>query len=301
MTKSIVLQRNTSMKSFSFLLVSALSVLLAACGCPELTTGPVQDPRVYNQTITEFNAGWNPPADPNNVADRGSPVPRYSIATFQFPADASSSGQFPNDDRFSGGLGIELDRERFTNAADGRSYTALMLNPTPSNRELQGDIMVVSVDLSTNPRTARLRFSGRLFRFNESLSSGSATDFIEFIRRNANTETQLSQLRGVASVGGAGLGSPSSPGTDIIVIDSLGREVTNVLIPDDVRDRLSSSDVETYYDITVEIGEVYYYVADNGVEFAIHIEDIFEASLAPNQRRVTIKFAALHGPELCPT
>lgn len=289
------------MRTISILLIPVLALLLASCGCPELTTGPVQDPRVYNQTITEFNAGWNPPADPNNVADRGSPVPRYSIATFQFPADASSSGQFPNDDRFSGGLGIELDRERFTNPGDGRSYTALLLNRSPSNRELQGDIMVVSVDLSSTPRTARLRFSGRLFRFNENLSSGSATDFIEFIRRNANTEAQLSQLRGVASVNGAGLGSPTPARTDTVVIDSLGREAVGVTAPQDVLDELSTGDVETYYDITVEIGEVYYYVADNGVEFAIHIEDIFEASLAPNQRRVTIKFAALHGPELCDT
>lgn len=276
-----------------------LLTLVAGCGCPELTTGPVQDPRVYNQTITEFNAGWNPPSDPNNPTDRGTPVPRFAIATFEFPATASSSGSFPNDSRFSSGRGLELDREVFTNPADAHTYSALLVNRSPSNRELQGDIMVVSVDLNSNPRTARLRFSGRLFRFPGTLGSGSATDFIDYIKANANTVQQLDQLRGVASLFGNGLGSEGAARLDTIVIDSLGRERMNVPVPDAVRQELSTNEVEFYYDITVTIGEVYYYVADNGVEFAIHIEDIFEASLAPNQRRVTIKFAALHGPELC--
>lgn len=277
------------------------SVLFISCGCPELTTGPVQDPRVYNQTITEFNAGWNPPADPGNLADQGSPVPRFSISTFEFPANASSSGTFPNDSRFSGGRGIELDREAFINPADGRTYTALLVNRSPANRDLEGDIMVVSVDLGSTPRTARLRFSGRLFRFAYMLGSGSATDFVDFIRDSANSEVQLSRLHGVASLHGAGLGSPALPAIDTIVVDSLGRQTLTVPIPQETREGLGTNEVEEYYDITVEIGEVYYYVASNGVEFAIHIEDIFQASLVPNQRRVTIKFAALHGPELCDT
>lgn len=280
----------------------AAALLLASCGCPELTTGPVQDPRVYNQTITEFNPGWNPPTDPDNPADRGTPVPRFSISTFEFPANASSSGTFPNDSRFSGGRGIELDREVFFNSGDGHTYTALLVNRSPGNREIQGDVMVVSVDLNSTPRTARLRFSGRLFQFPDRLQSGSATDFIDFIKTNANTEAQLAQLRGNASPQGQGLiTTPAIAQFDTLVIDSLGREVTNVVIPTDTREDLSTNEQVLYYDITVEIGEVYYYVADNGVEFAIHIEDIFEASLTPNQRRVTIKFAALHGPELCET
>ncbi len=287
------------MNIFHALAGVVLLALVAGCGCPELTTGPVQDPRVYNQTITEFNAGWNPPADPANPADRGTPVPRFAIATFEFPATASSSGNFPNDSRFSTGRGLELDRAVFTNPADARTYSALLVNRSPSNRELQGDIMVVSVDLNSNPRTARLRFSGRLFRFPTPLGSGSATDFIDYIKANANSVEQLDQLRGVASLFGNGLGSQGAARLDTIVIDSLGRETMNVPVPDAVRAELTTNEVEFYYDITVTIGEVYYYVADNGVEFAIHIEDIFEASLAPNQRRVTIKFAALHGPELC--
>ncbi len=288
------------MKSLIHILgLIALAALAAGCGCPELTTGPVQDPRVYNQTITEFNAGWNPPADPGNPADKGSPVPRYSIATFEFPASSSSSGSFPNDQRFSGGRGIELDREGFISPADGRPYSALLLNRTPSNRDLQGDIMVVSVDLSSTPRTATLRFSGRLYQFQADLQSGSATDFVDFIKDSANTEAQLTRLRGIASVNGLGLGSFLQVQPDIVVIDSLGREMMGVPVPQETRDRLGTNEVQTYYDITVEIGDVYYYVARNGVEFAIHVEDIFEASLAPNQRRVTIKFAALHGPELC--
>jgi hypothetical protein len=277
--------------------LAALAIALASCGCPELTTGPIQDPRVYNQTITEFNAGWNPPADPLDPTDPGTPVARFSISTFQFPANSSSSGNFPNDQRFSTGRGIVLDTEPFKD--NGKSYTAQLVNRSPTNDQLQGDIMVVSVDLASNPRTARLRFSGNLYRFPSTLGTGSATAFIDYIKQNAHTEEQLQTLRGLAMPYGLNIATTNGAKLDTIVVDSLGREVTGIPIPGGTAAELTSSQVTTYYDVTVEIGEVYYYIAENGVEFAIHIEDIFEGSLAPNQRRVTIKFAALHGPQRC--
>lgn len=277
--------------------LTAMALLLASCGCPEITTGPIQDPRVYNQTITEFNAGWNPPIDLDDPTDRGTPVPRFSISTFEFPANASSSGSFPNDSRFAGGRGIVLDAAGFKN--NGSSYIAQLVNRSPSNASLEGDIMVVSVDLDTVPRTARLRFAGNLFRFPDTINSGSATRFIDYIKANAHTEDQLQQLRAEASPNGLIYSSQTRATYDTVVIDSLGREVTGIPVPENVAEELASSEVTFYYDVTVEIGQVYYYIADNGVEFAMHIEDIFEGSLAPNPRRVTIKFAALHGPQRC--
>jgi hypothetical protein len=278
-------------------MLAALAITLASCGCPELTTGPIQDPRVYNQTITEFDAGWNPPADPLDPTDPGTPVARFSISTFQFPANAASSGNFPNDQRFSNGRGIVLDSEPFTD--NSKSYRAQLVNRTPDNDDLEGDIMVVSVDLNSTPRTARLRFSGNLYRFPDALGTGSATAFVDYIKQHAHTEDQLEALRGLAMPFGVNYTTAAGARLDTIVVDSLGREVTGIAIPGETRSELSSSQVNVYYDVTVEIGEVYYYIADNGVEFALHIEDIFEGSLAPNQRRVTIKFAALHGPQRC--
>jgi hypothetical protein len=277
--------------------LATMAVLLSSCGCPELTTGPIQDPRVYNQTITEFNAGWNPPADPLDPTDPGTPVARFSISTFEFPANSASSGNFPNDPRFSNGRGIVLDTEPFKDNA--KSYRAELVNRSPSNDLLQGDVMVVSVDLASNPHTAHLRFSGNLFRFPDVLPSGSATAFIDYIKQYAHTEEQLQALRGEALPYGLTIATTSPAKLDTIVVDSLGREVTGIAIPNDTRSKLSTSQVSIYYDVTVEIGQVYYYIAKNGVEFAVHIEDIFEGSLAPNQRRITIKFAALHGPQKC--
>jgi hypothetical protein len=158
---------------------------------------------------------------------------------------------------------------------------------------------VVSVDPTSTPRTARLRFTGRLHRFPDTLSSGSATAFIDYIRLHARTTKQLDELRGSASRFGAGMASTGPRALDTIVVDSLGREVTGVTIAPAVLSELSTTELLVSYEVTVEVGDVFYYVARNGVEFALHIEDIFEGTLPPNQRRVTIKFAALHGPELC--
>jgi hypothetical protein len=282
---------------FAATVLAAISLIVAGCGCPELTTGPIQDPRVYNQTITEFNPGWNPPADPLDPTDPGTPVARFSIGTFEFPANSASSGNYPNDPRFSNGRGIVLDTEPFKDG--GKSYTVQLVNRSPDNSDLLGDILVVSVDLTSNPRTAHLRFSGNLFLFPDQLNSGSATAFIDYIKQYAHTEAQLQTLRGSAMPYGLTLASTSPASLDTIVVDSLGREVAGIPIPTDTRSKLSTSQVSISYDVTVEIGQVYYYIAKNGVEFAIHIEDIFEGSLAPNQRRVTIKFAALHGPQRC--
>ena len=179
------------------------------------------------------------------------------------------------------------------------SFIAQLVSRSPSNNAMAGDIMVVGVDPNATPRTARLRFFGRLFRFPDRLTSGSATDFVEYIRANAHTTGQLKALRGMASVHGAAYTTPQTRSLDAIVVDSLGREIAGTPIPPAVQGMLGTSEVIADYDVTVEIGQVYYYVARSGVEFAIHIEDIFEGTLAPNQRRVTIKFAALHGPELC--
>ena len=279
---------------FRLLLLPLL--LLVSCGCPELTTGPVQDPRVYNQTITEFNAGWIPAADPNDRGDRGTPVPRFSIGTFEFPITSTSSGSFPNDSRFEEGRGLVYDIESLR---DGSGRLAQLVSRAPGNNAMEGDIMVVSVDPTSTPRTARLRFTGRLYRFPDTLASGSATAFIDYIRLHARTTEQLDDLRGSASRFGAGLTSAERGALDTIVVDSLGREIAGVTVPSGVLGELSTSEVLVSYEVTVEVGVVFYYVAANGVEFAVHIEDIFEGTLPPNQRRVTIKFAALHGPELC--
>lgn len=269
-------------------------VMVSGCGCPELMTGPVQDPRVYNATLTEFNAGWNPPTNPADPNDRGTPVPLFSISTFEFPANVSSSGSLPNDNRFSNGSGVVL-----ANAGpwtvDSNTYRAALVLRAPSNDLLVGDIMVVSVDLSS--MTAVLRFYGSLTAMPGPLSSASATDLVDYIRTNAHTEAQLTDLRARSKLYGGG--APTMLGADTVVVDQLGRVVSGVAIPASVRAQLATSTVTTVRDVTVHIGDVFYYVARNGFEFAVHIEDIARVGLPPNPQIVRISFAALHGPASC--
>lgn len=270
-------------------------LLLASCGCPEFTTGPVQDPRVYNASITEFNSGWNAPLNPDDPGDLGTPVPLFSISSFEFPANSSSSGTMPNDPRFSRGRGITLANAGSFTAANGRTYSAQLVVRPPSNELIAGDVMVVSVD--TVARTAQLRFFGQLYRMPRGLDSASATALVDYIRAEAHTDAQLSALRSNARPHGSGPLLPQR--VDTVVVDEYGREVLGIEMPADVRARLRLPYTITARDVTVSIGEVYYYIARNGFEFMIQIVDIGSVPLAPHPRNVRIAFAALHGPTQC--
>lgn len=288
------------MKNIMFLLV-VFSLVLSSCDCPEFNSGANVNPSVREATVTEFN--------PSTLAD-STPVPSYSIANFRFPTSTSSSGDLPTDTRVSNGRFFILAERTFQ--ANNRTYTAIRTTQSLPNDSLIGDMQVVSVNIPATPgqpRTAVVRLWGGLASIGKTFNSASATDFVNYLRGflnppapdpNAkwpdNWDSDATANKGGAIVNGVNQSNVNPPFTDII-LDENGNNVTGIVtIPPTLFDDVTLG----YRDVTVTIGDVYYYTARNGSKFAILIEDISFGSLAPNLNRVTIKFADLNGPTCLP-
>jgi hypothetical protein len=85
------------------------------------------------------------------------------------------------------------------------------------------------------------------------------------------------------------------------VLDPQGADVTGAVpVPPDILQALASL-LQPAVDVRVEIGQVYYYRAKSGAEFAVLIEDIRPGTLPPNLNRVTLKFAQVLTTEGCQT
>lgn len=291
---------NMNMKKV-VIIVILLVIGMTGCDCPEFNSGANVNPSVREATVTEFN--------PTTLPD-SSPVPSYSIANFRFPTSTSSSGDLPTDTRVSNGRFFILAERTFP--SNNRTYTALRTTQSLPNDSLIGDMQVVSVNIPPVPgqaRTAVIRFWGGLANIGKTFNSASATDFVNYLRGflnppapdpNANWpsnwDSDATANKGGAVVSGVNQSSVLPPFTDI-VLDENGNNVTGIVsIPPTLFDDVTLG----YRDITVTIGDVYYYTARNGSKFAILIEDISFGSLAPNLNRVTIKFADLNGPTCLP-
>lgn len=274
----------------------ALSLAVAGCSdCLTFEATPNQNPQVREATITEFNPNYN--------AD-STPVSRYSIHSFAFPASDETSGTLPDDSRFNhfGGR-VVLGEVKYNSPVDGSPRTVRVSTNSVPNDSIVGDVMVVSVSLGP-PATARLRFKGSLGTISPPLNpSGSATDFVNYVKQHAGTDQQINALAGAASDNGSGLGSSSNPAINVEVLNALGQPVSEAL-PADVQAQVDAFSAGTeFVEVTVNIGEVYYYKAASGQEYAVLIEDIFQGSLAPNLQRVTLKYIDLRVtiPEECST
>lgn len=288
------------MKNIFFLLI-LVSIVFAGCDCPEFNSGANVNPSVREATVTEFN--------PTTLAD-STPVASYSIANFRFPTSTSSSGDLPTDTRVSNGRFFILAERSFV--ANNRTYKAIRTTQSLPNDSLIGDMQVISVNIPPTPgqpRTAVIRLWGGLATIGKTFNSASATDFVNYLRGfltppapspNAqwpeNWDSDATANKGGAVVSGVSQSNAIPPFVDIVV-DENGTNVTGaVTIPSTLFDDVTLG----YRDITITIGDVYYYSARNGSKFAILIEDISFGSLAPNLNRVTIKFADLNGPTCLP-
>lgn len=282
------------MHRIQFLLPVVAAIVIASCGCPTLEPIDIRDRRVREATITRFDPSWD--------VVRNEPAPEYSIHNFLFPNDITSSGTLPNDLRVAGGKSALLTTNTFTaldpaSPPDSAEFTAEFYTRSPDNGTLVGDLVVVSVDMTAVPPVARIRVYGSLGKFTDPLQSGSATDFVQYIESH---EAEFPIVAGTATSGGRNL--PSATRASVVdsvrVVDDQGRDVTaQVQVPQALRDAADTEFRAT--EIEVRPGEVYYYRARNGVEFAVLIEDVFRASLSPNLRRMTIKFAELRTLQQC--
>jgi hypothetical protein len=272
-------------KCFISASIGILLIFMAnsCCDCPlEPYDAPIIC-KVREATITEFNPGINQIDDTTFV-----PVPEYSIHTYQFPSSDSHSGLLPNDERFADSEVIALAAE----SIEGTSYFAAILDKYPINKELKGDMMVVSAD-PVNLR-ALLRFKGSLQRINPKFLSENANEFCDYIENN---KTQINSALTDLKVYGKGLAGSqfiSYNSTNIEVIDANGRIVTNqdgVPFPSqNIIDKLLSSISEEAVNILVEIGDVFVYRAIDGKFFVFVIADVSQGTFEPRKRRVTIMF-----------
>jgi hypothetical protein len=272
-----------------YLLPTLCLVLGLSCTCPELQPDPFADIRVREATITQFDPRWD--------QQQNTPVPTYSIHTFLFPSTPNSSGSLPNDDRIAFGRLLVLAQQSFT--ANGQTYTAQATTVRPPNWAMEGDWMVVEVDPTSNPPEAWIRVAGWLAPLPDPLLSASAEDFVNYLRARL---AQLNAAAQAASRFGAALPNSRTLADVLLrVVDAQGNDVTGtVAVPPEVQQLLSSA-LQPAVDIRVRIGDVYYYRAKNGSEFAVLIEDIRPGTLAPNLNRVTIKFAQVLTAKGCQT
>ena len=287
---------------YMLLLMFVVATIVTSCDCPEFNSGANVNPSVREATITEFN--------PTTLPD-STPVPSYSIANFRFPTSTSSSGDLPTDTRVSNGRYFILAERPFV--TNNRSYIAKRITQSLPNDSLFGDIQIVSVNIPAvpgQPRTAVIRCFGGLATIGKGFNSASATDYVNYLRGflnpappdpNANWpdnwESDATANKGGALVNGVNQSTLLPPFLDE-VFDENGNEVTGtVAVPANLFDEVTL----LYRDVTVTIGDVYYYTARNGSKFAILIEDISFGSLSPNLNRITIKFADLNGPTCLPS
>lgn len=263
------------------LMVFPLLVILLSCSCP-LTEDKTMPPcAVREVTITQFN--------PDVVQDTV-PVPEYSIHTFQFPFDNSSSGSLPNDERFKNKSQIIISQLPFP---DGRPYYVAILNKFPQNNDMVGDIMVTNVD-SANLLFADLRFYGSLSRIPGSFLSENATEFCDFVR--ALGMSVIDNAAATATKYGAGL--PNSlqkdySASDVYVVNQAGNRVDTIPVIPALRDTLLARTRGNAIDLRVRLGELYYYKARNSKAFVILITNFSRGTFTPNKRHVSIMFYPL--------
>lgn len=156
-------------------------------------------------TITQFNAGLED--DPEVITDpqytvNYTPVPEYSIHTFEFPFNPLSSGSLPNDQRFTANNGIQyipiatLPVDDFGIDAN-LSYA--VIDSKPSNNLMNGDLLVDSIHIESGQDPyafikVRGSFTGVSERINPSVDappqflSESSADMCEYMQSNIDDD-----------------------------------------------------------------------------------------------------------------
>jgi hypothetical protein len=301
-TKMKIVNIKKMLKYFSVIALSVLTVIIQSCSdCNLVTANYPCTPR--EATVTQFDPRVSVVINGNDTTIV--PVPTYSIQTFLFPSDNSSSGSLTNDNRFSQTdttkQKVVIAEKQFTYA--GRQLIAQLVSIHPTNSSLVGDMMVIDVDMTASPPAALLRFYGLLAIFPFTLQSEDASLFCADIENYRGSDNDFNNIKGRSTEFGKGLPNAvnsSFTSSDIRVLDMNNNDVTFIYsgnIPKDVKDSLLSASTSQAVDILVQPGQMYYYRARNGKDFAVLIADIREGTFSPNLKRVTIKFSEIRGSD----
>jgi hypothetical protein len=267
-------------------------VLLISCSDCPITQSKVDVCEVREGTITQFNPGLTIQYIQNGTKTDTVlvPVPEYSIHTFEFPADRTSSGNLPNDMRFEKNDKISIIDETFSFL--GVTYKAVVFDKFPANNIMQGDILVDSIFYNPPNSYAYIRVAGYITSMPTPFMSEDADQFC----RNympLYKESDYNSFRSRISLYGKTLANASSPvysASDVKVVDNNNNVISGVnpdnTIINSLLGRLSSNAVH----ILVKPGEVYFYRARNGKEFAVVIADIKQGTFVPNKKSFKIFF-----------
>jgi hypothetical protein len=293
-------------RTLLILFVSGIFIILisqSCCDCPlnpeRTTTIPCN---VREATITQFNPGQVKVNDSTII-----PVAEYSIHTFQFPSDKSSSGTTPNDDRYTNGRSQVVIAQR--PFSDHTPYYVAIMDEFPTNADMKGDILVDSIFYTAivADRYALIRFGGYLTKLNANpfnvppFTSDNANDFCNKIRDTISKmpNNMLDKMRDSAKNHQYGEGITgainyanynSAPYT---VLNSSFATVTDPnIIPSDpdiqaVRDSANKKKVIA---VEVRIGDMFYYIAKNGKAFIVTVVDIRDGTLPPFKKRLSLMF-----------
>ena len=153
------------MKTYQLLLLSICVLIFSGCGDCFVPTPivPNEKPIVREATIAVFNSTID-------TLNNRTPVPEFNIATFRFPYSSYSSGDLPNNQKFSAGPWTFAEKDYPLTG-----YTTTYTFNSPPNSLMDGDILVESVTLppfSLEPET-RLRFKGDVFPIDTSLKTAA--------------------------------------------------------------------------------------------------------------------------------
>lgn len=282
-------------KLYIYLFLFGIFFVSSCSDCPIAEQPPVFVCNVREGTITEFNPRlikWE--ISPDSIYYE--PVSKYSIHSFEFPMNSSSSGNLPNDERYENTEKIPITAPiPFSNGDD---YYAALVDYYPLNSTMIGDVMVVySYIDGGNPfnSSAELKFYGSLSRFPDDFFSENSDEFCEYI--SSYSEEELSEIRVNANRYGAYLPNSREITYDA---DSFYVAVNENGVINEFK-AVSQEDKRTLQEeangksilVRVKIGEVYFYRARNGGQFVFVVADIRPGTQPPNKNRVTLMFNPL--------
>ncbi len=279
----------------TFIVFSLTFLFLQSCDCPLQETNLSKICNLREATITKFHPFGTVVSDTlqsGEIVNTFVPDSLYSIHSFQFPFDMSSSGLLVNDDRFRSSSTITIEKIPFS---DGSRYFLAALDNYPTNDDMKGDILVY--DVASDFSFAWLRIAGEISILNQKFTSENSQEFCQFVENLTRDTALISNLKANRKLFGEGTGIDSVmnlSNANLFVLDLNDRIVQNIpplqIDVDKIREKLSAKKA---VNIRITVGDVFLYRALNGKYFIFAVTDIREGTLLPNKRRVTIMFSEI--------
>ncbi len=286
------------------IIISAFALFAQSCGDCDLV-GTTYPCRVREGTVPLFEPSLVKDSEGNITM-----VPRYNNQTFLFPIDNSSSGTLTNDNRYEATNELSqflvIDQRTWTDPITNEILRAQLVNKFPPNPLMVGDAMVTSV--ATDHTYALIRFYGYVAKFPTPFYFEDAYRFCNDYLKNHkdNGDPEFKIIASQASQYGVNIRYPGTPPTEnqIRVLNSSNEDVTSLYlgaVPQNIINEFNQNAKANGVDVQVSVGDVLYYRARNGKEFAVIVSNIFQGSLDPRIQRVTVRFSELkgRGPNEC--